>query len=40
MTVHLDLGHLWEARVGDTVKLHTPAGIQEIDVIGISYGAS
>jgi transcription elongation factor GreB len=29
---------LLKAKVGDTVKLHVPAGEQEIDVLEISYG--
>jgi len=29
---------LLKAKVGDTVKLHVPAGVQEIDVLEISYG--
>lgn len=29
---------LLKARVGDTVKLRTPAGEQEIEVLGITYG--
>jgi transcription elongation factor GreB len=28
---------LLKAKVGDTVKLHVPAGVQEIDVLEISY---
>ncbi len=31
---------LIKARVGDTVKLHTPAGEQSIDVLEIAYGES
>jgi transcription elongation factor GreB len=29
---------LLKAKVGDTVKLHVPASVQEIDVLEISYG--
>ncbi|MBY0510686.1 MAG: transcription elongation factor GreB [Rhodospirillaceae bacterium] len=29
---------LLKAKVGDTVKLHVPAGVQEIDVLEIGYG--
>jgi transcription elongation factor GreB len=45
--VNLDIGHVsWispiaralvKARVGDTVPLHTPAGIVPIDILEVSY---
>lgn len=31
---------LLKARVGDTVALHTPAGIEQIDILDVSYPAS
>ena len=45
--VNLDIGHvswispiaraLLKARVGDTVTLHTPAGVQQIDILDVHY---
>lgn len=45
--VNLDLGHvswispiaraLTKARVGDTVPLHTPGGLEHIDILDVSY---
>jgi transcription elongation factor GreB len=45
--VNLDLGHvswispiaraLLKAKVGDTVSLHTPAGLQQIDILDVRY---
>src|SRR5476651_671768 len=47
--VNLDVGHvswispiaraLLKAKVGDTVTLHTPAGIQQIDILDVHYPA-
>src|ERR1700710_2551549 len=45
--VNLDIGHvswispiaraLLKAKVGDTVTLHTPAGVQQIDILDVHY---
>jgi len=45
--VNLDVGHvswispiaraLLKAKVGDTVTLHTPAGVQQIDILDVRY---
>src|SRR5471032_1119756 len=45
--VNLDIGHvswispiaraLLKAKVGDTVTLHTPAGVQQIDIVDVRY---
>ena len=47
--MNLDVGHvswispiaraLLKAKVGDTVTLHTPAGVQQIDIVDVRYPA-